>query len=309
MRETSNVKQGAAFLLVVMMLSIGACGKNGSGADTTSPAIPRGVLTSVTGTMVKVFWLGNLEPDFLHYLIYMGTRSDSLVDLGEELVQTSRFFSGLNPGTTYYFAVSAVDETGNESDRSITVNAEPTSAAYATSLGWAAFTAGEYTDALLEFQIALNLNENYTEAYLGRGWTHLLRDDLSNARVQLQAAIAKGLTTVDADAGLAVAFRGVPDLPSAISHALTVVTGDPDWEFSHLTSIDYRDMHLLLAQCYFRQGEEWFDEAQAQVDILDPANGLDPADSGSWSVGGESYGTYGAALMTAIMELEAAIGG
>ena len=98
-------------------------------------------------------------------------------------------------------------------------------------------------------------------------------------------------------------FGGVPN------HALTVVTDDPDWVFSHLTSIDYRDMHLLLAQCYFRMGEAWFDEAQARVDILDPANGLNPAVPGTWSGGGVTFSTYGAALMTAIMELETVIGG
>ncbi|MFC1530275.1 hypothetical protein ACFL6R_06130 [Gemmatimonadota bacterium] len=303
------MKQRAATLLLVMALSAGACGKNGSGADTTPPAVPRGVLATATGTLVKVFWLGNNDPDFSHYLLYAGTRSDSLVDLGEELVQTSRFFDGLTPGTTHYYAVSAVDETGNESDLSSTVSAVPTSPAHSTSRGWAAFTAGEYTDAFQHFQIALNLDGNYAEAFHGRGWTHLIRDDLSNARVQLLTAISKGLTTVDVYAGLAILYRELPDLQTAIGHALTVVTGDPDWEFSHLTSIDYRDMHLLMAQCYFRQGEDWFDEAQGQVDILDPSNGLDPADTGTWIVGGITYGTYGAALMTAIMELEAVIGG
>ncbi len=309
MREERDVKQGAALLLVAMMLSTGACSKNGSGVDTTPPAVPRGVLATVTCTLVKVFWLGNTDPDFSYYLVYMGTRSDSLTDIGEELTQTSRFFEGLTPGTTYFFAVSAVDEAGNESDPSVTVSAEPTSAEHATSVGWTEFEAGAYGDALAAFHVALNLDENYAEAYLGRGWSHLFRDDLSNARVALQAAISKGLTTVDANAGLAIVFREVPDLPSAISQALTVVTSDADWAFSHMSSVDYRDMHLLLAQCYFRQGEAWFDEAQAQVDILDPSNGLDPADSGTWSAGGETFSTYGAALMTVIMELETAIGG
>ena len=77
----------------------------------------------------------------------------------------------------------------------------------------------------------------------------------------------------------------------------------------HMTTIDWRDMRLLLAQCWFRLGEEWFDEAQAQVDILDPANGLDPSDPATWSVGGTTFDSYGAALMTAIMELESLISG
>ena len=296
-------------LAAILLLSASGCDGNGSGVDTTPPAVPRGLVAAVTGTTVKVFWLSNNDADFSHYLLYMGTRSDSLYDIGEELTLTSKFMSDLTPGVTYYFAVSAVDDAGNESDRSDTVQAVSTSAGYATSLGWSAFTAGDYSTALGHFQTARNLEENHAEAYLGLGWCHLFLDEHSNARVEFSLAITNGWATVEPHAGLAVVCREIPDLETAISHALTVVTSDPDWIFEHMTTIDWRDMRLLLAQCWFRLGEEWFDEAQAQVDILDPANGLDPSDPATWSVGGTTFDSYGAALMTAIMELESLISG
>ena len=299
----------AALLMAGAVLLAGGCDRNGSGADTTPPAVPRGVVASVAGTTVKIFWTLNSEPDFSHFLLYMGTRTDSMFTYGGEITLTSKFISNLTAGITYFFAVSAVDESGNESERSSILQVVPTSAVYSTSLGWISFTAGEYSNALGHFQAAINLAVNHADAYLGLGWSHLLLDELSSARVELQQAIMKGLPTVDADAGLAVINMEFPNLPLAISHALTVLNSDPQWVFSRQTSIDYRDMRLLLAQCYFRQGEEWFDEAQAQVNILDPTNGLEPGDPGTWSVGDTTYATYGAALMTLIMELELSIGG
>lgn len=309
MREAEPVKHGMVILLAVLLAAAPGCGDGGPGTDTTPPAVPRGVVATVTGDLAKVFWTPNSESDFSHYLLYMGTRTDSLADIGEELTLTSKFIPDLTPGVTYYFAVSAVDEAGNESDRSSSVQVTATSTAHSTSLGWSDFTAGEYLDALGHFRAATNLDDDHAEAWLGAGWSLLFIDEPAIARIDLLAAIAKGWTGVEADAGLALAYRALPDYLSAINHALAVVTADSDWIFSHMTSIDWRDMRLLLAQCYFNRGEEWFDEAQAQVDLLDPGNGLDPGVPGSWTVGGTTYYTYGAALMTAIMALEAVISG
>ncbi|MFC1628125.1 hypothetical protein ACFL3H_03295 [Gemmatimonadota bacterium] len=290
-------------------LLAGGCSGNGSGPDTTPPHVPRGVIGSVAGTTTKIFWTANTESDLSHYLLYMGTRTDSMYSHGGEITLTSKFIHNLTAGTTYYFAVSSVDESGNESEQSTPLPLVPTSATWSTSLGWSSFTAGEYSAALGHFQTARSLLETHAEAFLGLGWSYLMLDNLSNARVEFQQAIVLGLQTKDADAGLAVINREIPNLPLAISHALTVLNNDPLWVFTHQSSIDYRDMRLLLAQCYFRQGEAWFDEAQTQVDILDPTNGLDPGDQGTWLVGGTAYTTYVSALMTLIMDLETAIGG
>ena len=296
-------------LVAGSVLLASGCGGNGSGPDTTPPQVPRGVVGSVTGTTIKIFWTSNSDPDLSHYLLYMGTRTDSMYSYGGEITLTSKFLNDLTAGTTYYFAVSAVDESGNESDQSTVLSLVPTSAAWSTSLGWASFTAGDYSTALGHFQAARSLVSDHADAFNGLGWSYLMLDDMTSARVEFQQAIVLGLPTKDADAGLAVVFRVIPSLPSAINHALTVLNSDPLWVFTHRTSIDYLDMRLLLAQCYFRQGESWFDEAQAQVDILDPANGLDPADPTSWSVGSSTFATYGSALMTLIMDLETSIGG
>ena len=64
---------------------------------------------------VRVSWNINTEPDLDGYIVYYGTYSGSYqqsVDVG---LTTSRDIDELDQGTTYYFAVSAYDTSGNES--------------------------------------------------------------------------------------------------------------------------------------------------------------------------------------------------
>lgn len=88
--------------------------------DVTPPAIPRGV-HSVTGDRgVTVYWYGSDEPDIAGYVVY---RSFQELENYEEIAEVD---SGVNSymdynvenGITYYYAVSAFDLDGNESDLS-----------------------------------------------------------------------------------------------------------------------------------------------------------------------------------------------
>ena len=70
----------------------------------------------------KVSWQPNSEPDLQGYRIYYGTRSRDYgapIDVGNV---TSYTITGLNEGKTYYFAVTAVDTSGNESGFSAEVS-------------------------------------------------------------------------------------------------------------------------------------------------------------------------------------------
>ena len=74
--------------------------------------------TSASAYQLTLEWDSNVEQDLAGYIVYYGTASrdyDYDVDVGDE---TSCTISNLYSGTTYYFAVTAYDIDGNESDYS-----------------------------------------------------------------------------------------------------------------------------------------------------------------------------------------------
>ncbi|MBN2299267.1 MAG: fibronectin type III domain-containing protein, partial [Deltaproteobacteria bacterium] len=64
---------------------------------------------------VRVSWNINTEPDLDGYIVYYGTYSGFYQQSVDAGLSTSRDIDGLYQGTTYYFAVSAYDTSGNES--------------------------------------------------------------------------------------------------------------------------------------------------------------------------------------------------
>lgn len=92
--------------------------------DREAPAVPRG-LTSVTGDEeVELFWFPNQESDLSGYRVYRTDEPDGYyrriawVPARHSVYQESYRDIGLRNGRTYYYAVSAVDYGGNESDLS-----------------------------------------------------------------------------------------------------------------------------------------------------------------------------------------------
>jgi hypothetical protein len=87
--------------------------------DYTPPSVPKG-LYSITGDeTVCLFWEENDEEDFAEYRVYRAKEGDEYY---KRIARTkiARFTDedNLKNGTTYFYAVSAVDYDGNESDLS-----------------------------------------------------------------------------------------------------------------------------------------------------------------------------------------------
>lgn len=186
-----------------------------------------------------------------------------------------------------------------------------TTAAADLAAGWSAFEAGQYTRARSHFLSAINKDGSLADAYSGLGWSHALLDSLGSAAIAFQNGLNRDADLTDAHAGFAVVSRDLSgnqsDLDQAIASAQAVITADAGWRFSHMTSVDYLDMHLIMAQSYYRKGGSSFSDAQAQVDILESELGLgsgpDPADPGTWVVAGVTYATYAEALLMRIEEI------
>ena len=88
--------------------------------DDTPPAAPRGV-HSVTGDeQVLIEWYPNQETDLKGYIVYRSLRKledyAEIAEVGSEV--SSYVDDGVENGVTYYYAVSAFDFDGNESNLS-----------------------------------------------------------------------------------------------------------------------------------------------------------------------------------------------
>ncbi|HTM57162.1 MAG TPA: fibronectin type III domain-containing protein [Candidatus Udaeobacter sp.] len=105
-------------LMMVSAVFLAGCDDQTSPQDRTPPAAPRGVY-SVTGDQsVTLHWLQNTEGDLALYRVYIGNTANGAYTRVGSTPATSFTITGLTDGVTKYFAVSAVDLAGNESDLS-----------------------------------------------------------------------------------------------------------------------------------------------------------------------------------------------
>ncbi len=91
--------------------------------DTFPPAAPVGLQAVFSGLAQQPFidlaWTPNTEPDLAGYNVYRHTGDEPPVKINSELVKTPSFRdSNVQPGTKYFYAVSAVDLRTNESGKS-----------------------------------------------------------------------------------------------------------------------------------------------------------------------------------------------
>jgi fibronectin type 3 domain-containing protein len=95
--------------------------------DTTIPDTPTGLAATAGNREVDLTWDPNSEPDLAGYNLYRATAAGGpYTKINASLITaTSYTDSPLTNGTTYYFKVSAVDTSDNESALSSTVSATP----------------------------------------------------------------------------------------------------------------------------------------------------------------------------------------
>ena len=135
-------------------------------------------------------------------------------------------------------------------------------------LGWAAFRAGQYETAEDLFKQAIAEDAGDHEAHNGLGWTLLRKDELTSAIVSFDAALTNGFAGADPHVGKAILLRDLRPVnyAAAIAEANTALSIDSDYVFAHDAELDWKDVRLILAQCYYATGQ--YDEANTQVGLL-----------------------------------------
>lgn len=85
--------------------------------DTTPPAAPTGLTAeAVSSSQIDLDWSNNTESDLSYYNVYRSTTSGDSYSRIASNVKVSKYSdTGLTAETTYYYVVTAVDKSGNES--------------------------------------------------------------------------------------------------------------------------------------------------------------------------------------------------
>ncbi|WP_239469793.1 glycoside hydrolase family 9 protein [Archangium violaceum] len=99
-----------------------------SAPDSTPPAAPAGLLaTAASSSQINLTWTAGTEADLKGYNVYRSTTSGFTPSASNRIasgVTTASYAStGLNASTPYYFKLTAVDTSGNESSASVEASA------------------------------------------------------------------------------------------------------------------------------------------------------------------------------------------
>lgn len=129
-----------------------------------------------------------------------------------------------------------------------------------TAQGWRFYESGDYPQALLSFERAINFDEALADAHNGVGWSHLsLSLNPPLAQEAFQNAVQLDASNADAWVGLAnllyLRNKDTTDFRSAIRAIDNALQGDAQYLFRH----DYRskaDLYALKALCYYYLGDD-----------------------------------------------------
>ncbi|MFH1277393.1 MAG: hypothetical protein ABIK65_03330 [Candidatus Eisenbacteria bacterium] len=140
--------------------------------------------------------------------------------------------------------------------------------------GWALFSAGDYTGAIIEFDEAVAMNGGIGDGHNGRGWSYLRLDSLETALDAFNMAVAKGFVGADAQAGRCVILNRFDEYRQCVFAGQAVLAIDSRFELEADITVDVRDVRLSMAQSYFALGE--YLEALDQIEAVDSAILLNP---------------------------------
>ena len=135
--------------------------------------------------------------------------------------------------------------------------------------GWQQFETGNYASALGKFEEAIAIDSSYAEAFCGAGWSNARLTNLANSVSRFNHCISLNSSQVDAQAGLAFVYNAQKQYSSAIASANKALSISSTYLFIHDQTIGFKDLQLILAACYFAQGN--FSQSLMFVKKLTPS--------------------------------------
>ena len=140
------------------------------------------------------------------------------------------------------------------------IDTDNSSAVRHTNQGWIAYNTGDYTQALLNFERALNSDPEYADAHNGVGWGQLsLSLSLTLVQESFQNAVRYDSSNADAWIGLASVLYMRNKNNSDFTFAIRAIDNAMEADETFLYRHDYNskaEIYALKAACYFYLGEK-----------------------------------------------------
>ena len=90
--------------------------------DVFPPTVPKGLQGSSAPNSIELNWERNAEGDLNGYRVYRAEGSGAMEKIADVSVVPSYSDRKVESGKTYHYSVSAVDQAGNESSHSPTID-------------------------------------------------------------------------------------------------------------------------------------------------------------------------------------------
>ncbi len=285
--------------VLVILLLLNHCQKTVYTYDDQSPQITsEPVVLETTDSTATIFWEMN---EACHAQIKYGktTKYDLVYTVTENRQIHTVTLTGLEPYTLYHFKVYNWDFAKNGPVKSDDLTLHTLHNEYSLLReGWRCYTAGQLDSARIFYTEALGRNALLPEIQAAFGWLDLCIGDIDSARKAFAQAYSLNPAEPVTLSGLATLAMIDNNPAQAINYLSQILTVSPTWQYAYYAPLNYKRLRLQLAEAYFQTAQ--YDKAQQQLDLVWPANGLNPNIPATWKVSGTTYPDYAAALFAAI---------
>lgn len=134
--------------------------------------------------------------------------------------------------------------------------------------GWSSFEALDYLTAVEQFEDAIAAGAGSADAYSGAGWSAYKLADNSYAHDQWMEGLDIDPASYDIRTGLGLLAFDQGNDQEAIDWLSAVLADNANYSFVHIESLDYNDLHVMLAASYYGLGD--FEAALQEVLTLNP---------------------------------------
>jgi hypothetical protein len=146
---------------------------------------------------------------------------------------------------------------------------------------WQLYRQQRFEEAAQRFQDLALEDVSMAESYGGLGWSRLRLLEPAAARTAFQSSLIDDPQWADSRAGELFALRDAGGSADALlSRARALLRDEPTWRFGHESSVDWRDLQVLMAQVFYTT--QRFDSCLTRCRSVDDAMSLSRADTLSW---------------------------